>query len=47
MKNNCSSGGLMQIKFIILNKIEFFNAFERPLNIFCLAVPVANIFFIL
>ena len=28
----------MQIKFIILNKIEIFNAFERPLNIFCVAV---------
>ena len=35
----------MQIKFIILNKIEIFNAFERPLNIFCLAVPFTNIFF--
>ena len=37
----------MQKKFIILNKIEIFNAFERPLNIFCLAIHFANIFFIL
>ena len=47
MKNNCSSDGSMQKKFIILNKIEIFNAIERPLNIFCLAVSFANILFIL
>ena len=45
MRNNWSSDGLIQIKFIILNKTEIFNAFERPLNIFCLAVPFASIFF--
>ena len=34
----------MQKKIKILNKIEIFNAFERPLNIFCLADPFTNIF---
>ena len=33
----------MRKKFIILKKIEIYIAFERPLNIFCLAVSFASV----
>ena len=35
----------MQKKFIILNKIEIFNAFKRPLNMFVWLFP-SQIFFL-